>query len=354
MKQPGQIINQKFERAGLMMEKNPTTSRSAHLYSSFFLGLVLLLAVSLPAIAITSAQSTQSLFASPEEARQALVDAAKAKDRAALAEIFGPDNDKLLSGDPVQDDHELDQFVAALDQSANLQPSPTGDKVTLTVGADNWPFPIPIVKQGDKWRFDTKAGTEEILNRRIGENELSAIAACRAYVLAQWEYFTEGDHDNDGVAEYAQHFASSPGQKDGLYWETVEGEKPSPMGALVAAARLEGYTNTGKPRAVAATTEKEKDAPRQRNPYHGYYFKILKKQGAHAPGGKYDYVINGNMIGGYALIAYPDKWGGSGVMTFIVNQQGRVYQKNLGANTAKIAPEIKEYDPDSTWKLVNE
>ncbi|HSK44758.1 MAG TPA: DUF2950 domain-containing protein [Candidatus Binatia bacterium] len=353
MKKPGRIINQKYERAGLMMEKKPIASRSTHLYSSFFVGLVLLMATAFPAIAATSAESRQSLFASPEDARQALVDAAKAKDRAALGEIFGPDNDKLLSGDPVQDDHELDQFVAALDQSAKLQPSPSGDKVTLTVGADNWPFPIPIVKQGEKWLFDTKAGTEEILNRRIGENELSAIATCRAYVLAQWEYFTEGDHDNDGVAEYAQHFASSPGQKDGLYWETAEGEKPSPMGALVAAARLEGYTNTGKPRVVAAK-EKEKAVPRQRNPYHGYYFKILKKQGAHAPGGKYDYVINGNMIAGYALIAYPDKWGSSGVMTFMVNQQGRVYQKNLGADTAKIAPEIKEYDPDSTWKLVNE
>jgi hypothetical protein len=353
MKQPKRISNQKYERAGFMMEQEPITLRSAHLYSSFCLGLVLLLATSLPAIAATSAESKQSLFASPEEARQALVDAAKAKDRALLGEIFGPGNDKLLSGDPVQDDHELDQFIAALDQSAKLEPAPAGDKVTLTIGPDNWPFPIPIVKQGDKWRFDTAAGTEEILNRRIGENELSAIATCRAYVLAQWEYFTEGDHDSDGVAEYAQHFASSPGQKDGLYWETVEGEKPSPMGALVAAARLEGYTNTGKPRAAAAT-EKEKATPRHRTPYHGYYFKILKKQGPHAPGGKYDYIINGNMIAGYALIAYPDKWGSSGVMTFMVNQQGRVYQKNLGADTAKIAPEIKEYDPDSTWKLVNE
>lgn len=353
MKQPGHINYQRYERAALMMEKQLTVSRSANLYSLFFLGLVLLMATALPAIAANYAESKQSLFASPEDAKQALVDAVKAKDRAALGEIFGPGNDKLLSGDPVQDNRELDQFVAALDQSAKLEPAPDGDKVTLTVGADNWPFPIPIVKQGDKWRFDTAAGTEEILNRRIGENELSAIATCRAYVLAQWEYFTERDHDNDGVAEYAQKFASSPGQKDGLYWETVEGEKPSPMGELVAAARLEGYTNTGKPRA-AATTEKEKAAPRQRTPYHGYYFRIIKSQGPHAPGGKYDYVINGNMIAGYALIAYPDKWGSSGVMTFIVNQQGRVYQKNLGADTAKVAPEIKEYDPDATWKLVNE
>jgi hypothetical protein len=191
------------------------------------------------------------------------------------------------------------------------------------------------------------------LNRRIGENELSAIATCRAYVLAQWEYFTEGDHDNDGVAEYAEHFSSAPGQKDGLYWETAQGEKPSPMGSLVAAARLEGYTNTGKGRQAEAAKEKDK-APHQRTPYHGYYFRILKSQGPHAPGGKYSYIINGNMIAGYALIAYPDKWGSSGVMTFIVNQQGRVYQKNLGADTAKIAAAIKDYDPDSTWKLVNE
>ena len=354
MKQPMDPNNLKHERAGLMKDRKPLTSRAAFAFSSILLGLLLLfVAGPPPARAATSADNKQSQFATPEDAKQALVNAAKAKDRAALSDIFGPDNDKLLSGDPVQDDRELDQFVTALDQSAKLEPTPSGDKVTLTIGPDNWPFPIPIVKQGDKWLFDTKAGTEEILNRRIGENELSTIAACRAYVLAQWEYFTEGDHDTDGVAEYAQHFASSPGQKDGLYWETVEGEKPSPMGALVSAARKEGYTNTGKPR-LATEKEKEKAAPRPRNPYHGYYFKILKKQGPHAPGGKYDYVINGNMIGGYALIAYPDKWGSSGVMTFIVNQQGRVYQKNLGADTAKIAEGIKEYDPDATWKLVNE
>ena len=228
MKQPKQINNQKCERAGLIMEKKPIASRSANLYSLFFIGLVLLMATALPAIAAKSGESKQSLFASPEDAKQALVDAAKAKDRAALAEIFGPENDKLLSGDPVQDNRELDQFVAALDQSAKLEPAPSGDKVTLTVGADNWPFPIPIVKQGDKWRFDTAAGTEEILNRRIGENELSAMATCRAYVLAQWEYFTERDHDNDGLAEYAQHFASSPGQKDGLTGKPLKARNPAP------------------------------------------------------------------------------------------------------------------------------
>src|SRR5579864_3574995 len=350
---PGRVDDFNHERTESMKTRKSIDSHVV--YVGFLLGLLLLVAVS-PAHAAPVAASNdvkQQLFSAPDDAAKALTAAAKAKDHAALAAIFGPDYQTLLSGDAVQDNRELEQFDAALDKSAKVE-KVSDEKFTLTVGADNWPFPIPIVKQGDQWRFDTRSGMEEILNRRIGENELSAIATCRAYVLAQWEYFTEGDHDNDGVAEYAQHFISTPGQRDGLYWDTAEGEKPSPMGALVAEARLEGYTNTGKPRAVAATTEKEKDAPRQRNPYHGYYFKILKKQGAHAPGGKYDYVINGNMIGGYALIAYPDKWGSSGVMTFIVNQQGRVYQKNLGANTAKIAPEIKEYDPDSTWKLVNE
>jgi hypothetical protein len=337
-----------------MKQNKLITSYAGQARASFILGVVLLLmGAALPSRAATAAQGKQSLFATPEEAQQALVNASKAKDRAALAEIFGPDYDKLLSGDPVQDNHELEQFAAALDQSAKLQPASGGEKVTLTIGPDNWPFPIPIVKQGDKWRFDTAAGMEELLNRRVGENELSAIATCRAYVLAQWEYFTEGDHDNDGVAEYAQHFSSSPGQKDGLYWETPEGEKPSPMGAFVAAARLEGYTNTGKGRQAPAAQEKDK-APHQRTPHHGYYFKILKSQGPHAPGGKYNYIINGNMIAGYALLAYPDKWGSSGVMTFIVNQQGRVYQKNLGADTAKIAAGIKDYDPDATWKLVKQ
>ncbi|MGZ4841776.1 MAG: DUF2950 domain-containing protein [Candidatus Angelobacter sp.] len=355
MKQPRLTNNLEYERAGLMKEKKPTTSRTGFAFSSFFLALVLLLvAGTLPANSATSVEGKQSMFATPEEARQALMNAAKAKDQASLADIFGPDYDKLLSGDAIQDNRELEQFAAALDQSAKLEPAPGGEKVTLTIGADNWPFPIPITKQGDKWRFDTAAGRDELLNRRIGENELSAISTCRAYALAQWEYFTEGDHDNDGVAEYAQHFSSTPGQKDGLYWETAEGEKLSPMGALVAAARLEGYPVGQRKNAASAAAGKDDAATRQRTPYHGYYFKILKSQGPHAPGGKYDYVINGNMIAGYALIAYPDKWGSSGVMTFIVNQQGRVYQKNLGADTEKVAAGIKAYDPDATWKLVKE
>ncbi len=330
---------------------NLMISRSERKFVPIALAMALLFFAALPSL---GQGKNQRSFASPDEAMQALVDAAKSKDHAAMAAIFGPEYQKLLSGDAVQDNNELDHFSAAIGQSAKLRKN-GDDRATLAIGPDNWPFPIPIVKSktGDQWRFDTTAGKEEILNRRIGENELSAISTCRAYTLAQWEYFTEGDHDNDGVAEYAQKFISTPGQKDGLFWETAEGEKPSPMGALVAAARAEGYA-AGR-RDTAATVKTISASTLPRSPYHGYYFRILKRQGQHAPGGKYNYVINGNMIAGYALIAFPEKWGSSGIMTFIVNQQGRVYQRNFGSNTLKIANAITEYDPDpGGWKVVKE
>jgi hypothetical protein len=302
----------------------------------------------------------QATYSSPDDATQALVAATKAKDRSALAAIFGPDHEQLLSRDEVEDANDLDDFAEAVGESAQLQ-KVSDSKYTVVVGKNNYPLPIPVVQKDGKWLFDTKSGLEEILNRRIGDNELSAINTCRAYAIAQWEYFTEADWDNDGVAEYAQKFISSPGQRNGLYWETAEDEKPSPFGELVAAAREEGYGP--KPRSSDATDKTAKAAPERasekdgpahpRSPYHGYFFKILKRQGPHAPGGKYGYVINGNMIAGYALVAYPDKWGNSGVMTFIINQQGRVYQKNLGPDTAKLAPAFTEYDPDSSWKLVD-
>lgn len=310
------------------------------------LPLLVLVSVSLlrsgPVIAAQQQAEKQTLFTSPEEAMKTLADAAKAKDRAALGEIFGPTSlQQLLSGDTVQDDREMDQFAAAVEKSAKLE-RVNDAKFTLTIGERNWPFPIPIVKQESQWRFDTRAGADEILNRRIGENELSTILTVRAYVLAQWQYFTEADADKNGVAEYAQKFISSPGKRDGLYWDTADGERPSPLGSLVAAARAEGYGR-----------KNDSSAPK-RAPYHGYYFKILTRQGAYAPGGKYSYIINGNMIAGHALVAYPDKWGSSGVMTFIVNQQGRVYQKNLGPKTAEIAGAMTEYNPDPSWKLVKE
>ncbi len=304
-----------------------------------------------------TAPPAQKLFSFPEEALQALESAVKAKDRAALGAIFGPDNEKLESGDAVEDNNALDNFALRLAESATLK-KVNDSKYTLVVGAEKYPFPIPLVKQGEQWRFDTAAGLEELLNRRIGENELSAILTCRAYVLAQWQYYTESkDTAKDGLAVYAQKFLSTPGTHDGLYWDTALNEEPSPLGALVAHARAEGYTpgqhpTSGQTQTAAGGSD---DAPQQpRSPYHGYFFKILTRQGPHAPGGRFSYIINGNMIAGYALIAWPAKWGSSGVMTFIVNNQGRIYEKNLGPNTAAIAAAITEYDPDPSWTLVKE
>jgi hypothetical protein len=296
----------------------------------------------------------QETFSSADDALQALVSAAKAKDRNELGKIFGSDYAKLLSGDQVEDDKDLSDFSEAVQESATLQKA-SDAKYTVVVGKDSWPTPIPIVQKDGKWIFDTKAGLDEVLNRRIGENELSAIETCRAYAVAQWEYYTEGDWDHDGVAEYAEHLVSSPGKHDGLYWETAEGEKPSPLGQLVAAARAEGYGPKGQAAEGKGGGSETGGGPTlEHAPYHGYYFKILTRQGAHAPGGKYNYVINRNMIAGYALVAYPAKWGSSGVMTLIVNQQGRVYEKNLGANTEKLASAMTEYDPDPTWKRVEQ
>jgi hypothetical protein len=296
--------------------------------------------------------AAQSTYSSADDALQALISAAKDKDRTALGKVFGPEYDKLLTGDEVEDNKDLGEFSTAAGESAQLQKL-DDSKFTVTIGHDNWPMPIPLVQKDGKWFFDTKAGLEEALNRKVGENELSAIATSRAYAVAQWEYYTEGDWDHDGVAEYAQKLISTSGKHDGLYWETSEDDKPSPLGKLIAAARAEGYG----PKADTDETAgkgggEEKAVSEERAPYHGYYFKILTRQGAAAPGGRYSYIINGNMIAGYAFIAYPSKWGSSGVMTFIINQQGRVYEKNLGPNTAKAAAAMIEYNPDPSWKLV--
>jgi Protein of unknown function (DUF2950) len=322
-------------------------------YSAAILALTLALGGGLLFPAVASAQAPgQSTFSTPDEAMKALVAAAKDEDHALLQKIFGPEYDNLLSGDPVEDKKDLDDFSAAIQESAQLV-QVKATQYTLTAGQDAWPTPIPVVQKDGKWFFDTKAGLEEVLDRRIGENELSAIETCRAYAVAQWEYYTQGDWDHDGVAEYAQHLLSTPGKHDGLYWETAEGDPPSPLGALVAAARAEGYgPQSASPGTAGKGGAAAEDSQPPRAPYHGYYLKILTKQGPHAPGGKFSYLINGNMIAGYALVAYPDKWSNSGVMTFIVNQQGRVYEKNLGADTEKLAAAMTEYDPDASWKLV--
>jgi hypothetical protein len=286
------------------------------------------------------AASSQRLFSSPEDAVKALVDAVRAKDRSALDQIFGTAAKELLSGDEVQDAAEFEAFTRHVAEKADLVKD-SDSKVTLYVGNEEWPFPIPIVRKGDRWFFDTAAGREEILNRRVGENELITIQVCRTYVKAQREYAIK-DWNGGGVVAYAQKLRSDPGKKNGLFWRAAPGEELSPLGELVAQARMEGYKR-GK------SLFKE-----QPTPFHGYYFKILTRQGRNTPGGKYNYVINGNMVAGFALVAFPSNWGKSGVMTFIVNQQGKVYQKNLGPNTVKIAQQMKEFDPDKTWTPVKE
>lgn len=282
----------------------------------------------------------QRLFSSPEDALKALSEAVKAKDKAALDQIFGPSGKELRSADEVQAAAEFEEFANNLAAKSSLVKE-SDAKVILHIGNENWPFPIPIVQKDGQWYFDTEAGKEEILNRRVGENELTAILVCRSYVKAQLEYAIR-DWDGDGVMEFAQKFRSEPGKKDGLFWRAKHGEAVSPFGELVAQAWKSGY-------------KKEKAAFKEATtPFHGYYFRILTRQGNHAPGGKYSYIIHGNMVAGFALVAFPADWGKSGVMTFIVNQSGTVYQKNLGPNTVKSAQEMKDYDPDDTWQPVSE
>jgi hypothetical protein len=289
-----------------------------------------------PATPAPVASGPQRQFATPDDAVKALLAATQAHDKPALREIFGPESQDLVSGDKVEDANEHAAFAKALSQMCRLSHE-GDDKIVLNVGAQDWPFPIPLVKKDGQWFFDTAAGKEEIINRRVGENELTAIGVCRTYVTAQREYASKG-RDASGVLKYAQKLKSTPGQKDGLFWEVSAGEEPSPFGPLVASARAEGYG----PRP-------EGEAPR---PFNGYLFKILTAQGPHAPGGQYNYVINGNMIAGFALVAHPDRWGDSGVMTFIVNQQGKVYQRNLGPDTAAKVAAMTEFDPDDGWTVV--
>jgi len=276
----------------------------------------------------------QKAFASPEEAVKAVITAARNNDDKELLAIFGAAaKDLIFSGDAVEDKQRRERLLKAYDEKNSIVPG--NDKMVIVFGSNDWPFPVPIVKKGDQWFFDTKAGREEILNRRIGQNELSTMQTMLAIVDAQREYAMK-DLDGDGILEYAEKFRSDAGKKNGLHWITKEGEEPSPLGELVSSARAEGYTKAGT-----------KDNP---SPFHGYYFRMLKKQGKHAPGGAFDYVVKGNQIGGFAVVAYPAIYGNSGVMTFIVNHDGVVYQKDLGKNTAKTAKAMTAFDPDKTWK----
>jgi hypothetical protein len=295
------------------------------------------LVLALTALVTVKAADMGKSFASPEEAEAALGAAVSAQDTNAFNVIFGSAAADLQNPDRVQAANDLSTFAAAFNQTRRIVHE-SDSRCVLEVGDKFWPFPVPIVKKDGQWVFDTEAGKEELLNRRIGGNELEALRAARAYVAAQREY-AEQDYDGDGVLEYAQKFISTPGSKDGLYWEPDSDGELSPLGPLVAHAQALGYT--ARSRETSEATE----------PFHGYYFKILTQQGQHAPGGKYSYVINGNMIGGFALVAWPANYSNSGVMTFIVNQQGRVYQQDLGPKTAKLAARMKAYDPDETWTV---
>jgi hypothetical protein len=283
------------------------------------------------------ANETARFFATPQDAVNALDQAANTTNRAAFKALFGAASEELANPDAVQGAQEMANFAAAFNATNRLERE-SDSRMILVVGTNAWPFPIPLVKTPDGWQFDAKAGVEELLNRRIGRNELEALRTMRAYVDAQREYASQ-DRDGDEVLEYAQKLASSPGKMDGLYWPPDLNGEISPLGPLVAEAQGEGYFKGAH----------EPDAGPQ--PFHGYLFKILTRQGKHAPGGKYDYIINGNMIGGFALVAWPASYGDSGVMTFIVNQQGRVYQKDLGEDTAKLVKRMSAYDPDPSWQV---
>jgi hypothetical protein len=277
----------------------------------------------------------QKLFETPDEAVQSLVDAVRKGDTQAMVDILGPSSGPLVSsGDKVEDRRARDAFVREYDKTHRLEAG--GGKIVLYVGGDNFPFPIPVIPDGASWRFDTPAGQEEILNRRIGRNELNAIQVCLAYVDAQREYYAQ-ERKQGEAREYAQRLASTPGKRDGLYWEVKDGERPSPFGPLVAKARTEGY------------------GPRTRQgpePYHGYYYRILTGQGPDAPGGATDYIAGGHMIGGFGLVAFPAQYGASGVMTFVVSHDGVVYEKDLGAKTPTLAKQMKLFDPDKSWQKV--
>jgi hypothetical protein len=279
----------------------------------------------------------QRSFATPDDAVKALETATQTGDTLALQEIFGPDLQQLLTGDKVQDADNAKRFAAALAQACN-QVKDREDKITLEIGTNGWPMPIPLVSVGGQWHFDTAAGKEEIINRHIGKDELCAIGVCRVYVTAQ-QQFASANSNEDGTVIYAQQFKSTPGKRDGLYWPVSENEPASPFGALVAEAQSEGYA------------QHQSGGP---HPFHGYYFKILTLQGAAAPGGKINYLIRGHLTGGFAMVAYPEHWDQSGIMTFVVGPDGKVFQRNLGEETARIAGKMKAYNPDDGWTLVTD
>lgn len=281
---------------------------------------------------VAFATHDQKGFDSLDDAVNALISAVRASDRKAMLEILGSAGRPFASsGDDVEDRKAFQDFAAAYDKAHRLEGG--GGKVVLHVGPDNYPFPIPLVPEGPRWFWHTDAGNAEVLSRRIGQNELGAIQVCMAYVDAQREYYSEDR--GTGMLEYAQRLASTKGKRDGLSWEARPGEPQSPLGPLMAEARAEGYR----------TQRNDRPAP-----YHGYLYRTLFEQGPDAPGGAYNFVAKGHMIGGFALVAFPAKYGDSGVMTFIVSHDGVVYEKDLGPKSAQAAGAMKAFNPDQTWR----
>ena len=283
-------------------------------------------------------RTAQRTFSSPADAGAAFFDAAKSGDQNALISIFGPDTKEVLfSGDAVKDQNNLQDFVAAYSQMNRWGAIKAGGEI-LYIGADNYPFPIPLDRNASgQWAFDTAAGKDEILARRIGKGELTAIAACGAIADAQQQYYSQ-THDGDTVKQYAQKFVSDEGKHNGLYWPVPEGETPSPLGQLGDFAKAAGYTSAGG----------------KAQPFNGYYFQILTKQKDSAQGGTHDYIVNGKMTGGFAVLAYPAEYRDSGIMTFLVDKQGVVYQKDLGEKTTDIAAAMTEYNLADGWSPLNQ
>ncbi len=275
-------------------------------------------------------------FTSPEDAATALATAMNPFDEARLVKILGPGSEDVISsGDPVADKAAGERFAKAYAAKHGTGTNDDGS-VTLFVGDNDWPFPIPLVGAGNSWSFDTEKGRQELIDRRIGRNELSTIDVCRAIVDAQREYF-DMDPDGDGVHEYAAKFRSTPGKRDGLYWKQVEGQPPSPLGELAAEASAEGYT-AGK--------------ADERRPYHGYYFRLVTGQGPDAPGGERNYMVDGQLTGGFGVVAWPASYGNSGIMTFMVGENGVVFQKDLGDDTERSAEFIDLFEPGPGWDVV--
>jgi hypothetical protein len=281
-----------------------------------------------------AAAESQMRFGTPEAAVEVLLTALKNNDEGALTALFGAEYaDRLLSKDKVAARESRERLYQVTQKAMTLRKD-TADRVILVIGPDAWPFPIPLVRSGNDWHFYTAEGIEEIVNRRIGADELKAIAVCRDYIAAQRQYASK-IRDKSGVRKFAQRLRSTAGQQDGLYWDpAVAGGEESPFGPLMAE-----YLKGGRQRG---------------DPYYGYYFRILTRQGSHVPGGRYNYVINGNMIAGSALVAFPAEYGNTGVMTFLVSHHGKVVQKDLGSRTAVIVKAMREYNPDATWKEARE